>query len=61
MAEYSTLTKYLGRETIEEINIIDKFHVKQNMLKARDEVRREEQGKTQSRKRSFGRKLFRNL
>lgn len=29
--------------------IIDKFHVKQIMLKAMDEVIREEQGKTQSR------------
>lgn len=35
-----------------------KFHVKQIMLKAMDEVRREEQGKTQSRKRSSGRKLL---
>ena len=38
--------------------IIDKFHVKQIMLKAMDEVRREEQGKTQSRKQSSGRKLL---
>lgn len=38
--------------------IIDKFHVKQMMLKAMDEVRREEQGRTQSRKRTAGKKLL---
>lgn len=38
--------------------IIDKFHIKQMMLKAMDEVRREEQGKKQSRKRNAGKKLL---
>lgn len=38
--------------------IIDKFHVKQMMLKAMDEVRREEQGRIQSRKRTAGKKLL---
>ena len=37
---------------------IDKFHVKQIMLKAMDMVRQEEQGKKQSRSRSAGRKLL---
>lgn len=38
--------------------IIDKFHVKQLMLLAMDEVRREEQGKIASKKRSSGKKLL---
>ncbi|MEI6578866.1 MAG: ISL3 family transposase [Eubacteriales bacterium] len=38
--------------------IIDKFHVKQLMLKAMDAVRRAEQGKEQSRSRSAGKKLL---
>lgn len=38
--------------------IIDKFHVKQLMLTALDEVRRAEQGKTESRKRNSGKKLL---
>ena len=37
---------------------IDKFHVKQLMLKALDQVRREEQGKTRSRRRDAGKKLL---
>lgn len=37
---------------------IDKFHVKQLMLKAMDQVRREEQGKTYSRRRDSGKKLL---
>ena len=38
--------------------IIDKFHVKQLILKAMDTVRREEQGKQKSRQRDAGRKLL---
>lgn len=38
--------------------IIDKFHVKQEMLKAMDEVRREEQGKQISSSRKLGKKLL---
>ena len=38
--------------------IIDKFHVKQLMFLAMDEVRREEQGKIASKKRSSGKKLL---
>lgn len=38
--------------------IIDKFHVKQLMLQAMDEVRREEQGKTESQKKTSGKKLL---
>lgn len=37
---------------------IDKFHVKQLMLKAMDQVRREEQGKARSRGRNAGKKLL---
>lgn len=37
---------------------VDKFHVKQLMLKAMDTVRREEQGKIVSRQRSAGKKLL---
>jgi transposase len=37
---------------------IDKFYVKQLMLKALDEVRREEQGKQRSRRRDAGKKLL---
>ncbi len=37
---------------------IDKFHVKQLMLKAMDQVRREEQGKQRSRRRDAGKKLL---
>lgn len=37
---------------------IDKFHVKQAMLKAMDQVRRDEQGKQKSRQRSAGKKLL---
>jgi transposase len=37
---------------------IDKFHVKQLMLKAMDKVRREEQGKQHSRRRDAGKKLL---
>lgn len=37
---------------------IDKFHVKQLMLKAMDRVRREEQGKQHSRRRDAGKKLL---
>lgn len=38
--------------------IIDKFHVKQLMLKAMDEVRRAEQGKEKSKQRKSGKKLL---
>ena len=38
--------------------VIDKFHVKQLMLQAMDEVRREEQGKRQGRGRKSGKKLL---
>lgn len=38
--------------------VIDKFHVKQLMLKAMDEIRREEQGKQTSKKRDSGKKLL---
>lgn len=38
--------------------VIDKFHVKQLMLTALDEVRKAEQGKTESRKRNSGKKLL---
>lgn len=38
--------------------VIDKFHVKQLMLKAMDEVRQEEQGKKFSRSRKAGKKLL---
>ncbi|MBQ9552797.1 MAG: ISL3 family transposase [Clostridia bacterium] len=38
--------------------IIDKFHVKQLMLQAMDEVRRSEQGKTLSRSKRSGKKLL---
>ena len=37
---------------------IDRFHVKQLMLKAMDQVRREEQGKQKSRRRDAGKKLL---
>lgn len=37
---------------------IDKFHVKQLMLKAMDQVRRDEQGKQRSRRRDAGKKLL---
>ena len=37
---------------------IDRFHVKQLMLKAMDQVRREEQGKQRSRRRDAGKKLL---
>lgn len=37
---------------------IDKFHVKQLMLRAMDQVRREEQGKQRSRRRDSGKKLL---
>jgi len=37
---------------------IDRFHVKQLVLKALDEVRREEQGKQRSRRRDAGKKLL---
>jgi transposase len=37
---------------------IDKFHVKQLLLKAMDKVRQEEQGKQKSRQRSAGKKLL---
>lgn len=37
---------------------IDKFHVKQLMLKAMDQVRREEQGRQRSRRRDSGKKLL---
>ncbi len=40
------------------IQIIDKFHVKQLMLKAMDDVRKTEQGKQISKKRSSGKKLL---
>lgn len=39
-------------------SIVDKFHVKQLLLKAMDEVRKAEQGKVQSRKKSSGKKLL---
>ncbi len=39
-------------------HIIDKFHVKQLLLKAMDEVRRDEQGKRVSRSRKSGKKLL---
>lgn len=38
--------------------IIDKFHVKHLMLEAMDEVRKEEQGKTTSKKKNAGKKLL---
>lgn len=38
--------------------VIDKFHVKQEMLKAIDEVRKEEQGRKTSSGREFGKKLL---
>ena len=38
--------------------IIDKFHVKQLMLKAMDEVRKSEQGKEKSKKKNAGKKLL---
>lgn len=38
--------------------ISDKFHVKQLLLQAMDEVRREEQGKIKSKKRNAGKKLL---
>lgn len=38
--------------------IIDKFHVKHLMLEAMDEVRKEEQGKTTSKKKNSGKKLL---
>lgn len=40
------------------LQVIDKFHVKQKMLEAMDEVRQEEQGKKTSRSRRSGRKLL---
>lgn len=40
------------------IQVIDKFHVKQKMLEAMDEVRQEEQGKKTSRSRKSGKKLL---
>lgn len=40
------------------MQIIDKFHVKQIMLKAMDEVRQEEQGKKTSRSRNSGKRLL---
>lgn len=40
------------------IQVIDKFHVKQKMLEAMDEVRREEQGKKISKGRKSGKKLL---
>ena len=40
------------------IQVIDKFHVKQRMLEAMDEVRQEEQGKKTSRSRKSGKKLL---
>lgn len=39
-------------------NVIDKFHVKQLMLKAMDEVRQEEQGRKTSRSKKSGKKLL---
>ena len=38
--------------------IIDKFHVKHLVLEAMDEVRKEEQGKTTSKKKNSGKKLL---
>lgn len=38
--------------------VIDKFHVKQLMLQAMDEVRQEEQGRKMSRSRKSGKRLF---
>lgn len=38
--------------------IIDKFHVKQLVLEAMDEVRKEEQGKTAGKRKNSGRKLL---
>ena len=38
--------------------VVDKFHIKQAMLHAMDEVRREEQGKTVSRSKQSGKKLL---
>ena len=38
--------------------VADKFHIKQLMLQALDEVRKEEQGKTESKKKSAGKKLL---
>lgn len=38
--------------------VIDKFHIKQEMLKAMDEVRRQEQGKEKSRSKDSGKKLL---
>lgn len=40
------------------IQVIDKFHIKQAMLQAMDEVRREEQGKKTSRSKQSGKKLL---
>ena len=40
------------------LQVIDKFHVKQKMLEAMDEVRQEEQGKKTSRSRKSGKKLL---
>jgi len=40
------------------LQVIDKFHIKQAMLQAMDEVRREEQGKAISRSKQSGKKLL---
>ena len=40
------------------LQVIDKFHVKQLMLQAMDEVRQEEQGKKISRSRKSGKRLL---
>ena len=40
------------------LQVIDKFHVKQLMLQAMDEVRQEEQGKKTSRSRKSGKRLL---
>lgn len=40
------------------LQIVDKFHVKQMLLKAMDDVRKSEQGKQESKKRSAGKKLL---
>ena len=40
------------------MQVIDKFHVKQKMLEAMEEVRQEEQGKKTSRSRKSGKKLL---
>ena len=40
------------------LQVIDKFHVKQKMLEAMDEVRQEEQGKKTSKSRKSGKKLL---